>query len=501
MSKLGTLRRWGSMSSRYAHEGTALTTADEDRLSELIAEWQLLADLSFADLILWVPLRKDYQSWPEGHVAIAHIRPTTAPTVFAHDVIGGELTWGENPRIDQALSQGEIVRDTEPEMVGDLLIKEETVPVLYQGHVIAVISRHRDAIQMRSASRLEINYREIAHKFYRMVSESTFPLKNSIYRAESAPRVGDGLLRLDSNGHIVYASPNARSALSRAGWESELENFNLGSVMTSIIGDSPAPTDEPWSLIVSGASLRRADFENESAIIDLLVIPLIEGKDRIGAIVLVHDVTELRRRDRALVTKDATIREIHHRVKNNLQTVSALLRLQSRRVEDPTAAAALAEAVRRVASIAIVHETLASSSAERVAFDEVFDRIVHNAIELSSRPIDIRIEGRFEEFDSQVATPLALVVTELIHNAIEHGLEKSGDYLRVHVLRTENSCTITVADNGAGLPSDFSIVSSSNLGLQIVRTLTENELKGSISITRVGDETQAVLAFPLFNKS
>ena len=489
------------MNSRYAPESTALTPADVERLSELITEWQLLADLSFADLILWVPLRKDYQSWPEGHIAFAHIRPTTAATVFAQDLIGTELTWGENPRIDQALSQGEIVRDTEPEMVGDLLIKEETVPVLFEGHIIAVISRHRDAIQMRSASRLEINYREIAHKFYRMVAESTFPLKNSIYRAESAPRVGDGLLRLDSNGHIVYASPNARSALSRAGWDAELENYNLGSVMDSILGASPAPTDEPWSLIVSGASLRRADFENDQATIDLLVIPLIEGKDRIGAIVLLHDVTELRRRDRALVTKDATIREIHHRVKNNLQTVSALLRLQSRRVEDPTAAAALAEAVRRVASIAMVHETLASSSTERVAFDEVFDRIVHNAIELSSRPIEIRMEGSFGEFDSQVATPLALVVTELIHNAIEHGLERSGDYLRVLIEHTDSHCKITVADNGAGLPEDFSIVTSSNLGLQIVRTLTENELKGSIAITRLDAETQGILTFPIFNKS
>ena len=134
------------MSSRYAFEGTALTADDQERISELIAEWQLLSDLSFADLILWVPKRKDYQSWPTGHVAIAHTRPTTAATVFTQDLVGQEIAWGDNPRIDQALSQGEIVRDTEPEQVGDLLIKEETVPVLFHGHVIAVISRHRDCL-------------------------------------------------------------------------------------------------------------------------------------------------------------------------------------------------------------------------------------------------------------------------------------------------------------------------------------------------------------------
>ena len=476
---------------------TALSQADRDRLSELVAEWQLLADLSFADLILWVPKRRDYITWPEGYVAIAHIRPTTAATVFTQDVIGRELTWGENPRIDRALAQGEIVRDSQPELVGDLLIKEETVPVLYQERVIAVISRHRDAVQMRSASRLEINYREIAHNIYRMVSEGAFPIQNSIYRAESAPRVGDGLIRLDAAGNITYASPNARSALSRAGWDAELENHIFGEVLETLSKSLKQATDERWRTVMNGEQLRRADFDNELGIMDLLIIPLTQGQDRIGAIVLIHNVTELRRRDQALVTKDATIREIHHRVKNNLQTVSALLRLQSRRVEDPTASAAMAEAIRRVASIAIVHETLSTSSTETVAFDEIYDRIVYNAIELSSRPITLAKEGTFGIFSAQQATPLALVITELIHNSLEHGLAETGDTLRAEISRTADSCTISIIDNGGGLPEDFEWEQSSNLGLQIVLTLTENELKGTISLTRVGDQTWATLNFPI----
>ena len=479
-----------------AYSQTALTSADKERLSELIAEWQLLSDLSFADLILWVPKRKDYQSWPEGFIAIGHIRPTTAATVFAHDVIGDELNWGDNPRLDQALSQGEIVRDSEPEQVGDLLIKEETVPVLYDGHVIAVISRHRDAVQMRSASRLEINYREIAHKIYRMISEGTFPIQNIIYRAESAPRVGDGLIRLDPSGLITYTSPNARSALSRAGWDAEIDNHIFGAVLETIASSDGEATDETWSAIFSGKNLRRTDLDNGRAILDLLIIPLIEGGDRIGAIVLVRDVTELRRRDRALLTKDATIREIHHRVKNNLQTVSALLRLQSRRVEDPEASQALAEAVRRVASIAIVHETLSTSSAETVLFDEVYDRIIHNAIELTERPVRLMKTGEFGVFGAQQATPLALVITELIHNSLEHGLAETGDLLHVDVSIQGDNVVVRVIDNGVGLPSGFSFKDSANLGLQIVRTLTENELKGNIKLLRIGGETQAILTFP-----
>ena len=212
-----------SSRSDLAYSHTALTVKDRERLSELISEWQLLSDISFSDLILWVPRRKDYQSWPEGHIAIAHIRPTTAPTVFAQDVIGQELTWGKNARIDQTLSTGAIIRDSEPEMVGDILIKEETVPVHFEGQTIAVISRHRNAVAMRSGSPLEINYREIAHKVFRMIAEGTFPIQDSIYQAEYAPRVGDGLVRLDALGAATYASPNARSAISRLGWDNEIE--------------------------------------------------------------------------------------------------------------------------------------------------------------------------------------------------------------------------------------------------------------------------------------
>jgi len=130
-----------------------------------------------------------------------------------------------------------------------------------------------------------------------------------------------------------------------------------------------------------------------------------------------------------------------------------------------------------------------------VLFDEVYDRIVQNAIELSARPISLGKIGEFGLLDSQVATPLALVITELIHNSLEHGLDKSGDQLRIEVDQQGDKYEIKVIDNGEGLPADFDWEKSSNLGLQIVRTLTENELKGSIVLNRVKDETVALLTF------
>jgi two-component sensor histidine kinase len=469
------------------------------RIRELTSDWQLLADLSFADLILWVPLRKDFKSWPTGYVAVAHIRPTTAATVFPQEVIGEEISWGSRPRIDQALSAAEIIRDAQPEKFGELLIKEETIPVIFNEQVIAVISRHRNAELMRQPSRLELNYREVAHNVFRMVAEGTFPYTEHSELFDPAVRVGDGLIRLDINGAITYASPNAKSAFNRMGLAGELEGSNLGEVARTVSLVKADAHEEAIEVSLSGKSLRRVEIENLGGTIDLMALPLLAATDRIGAIVLLQNVTELRRRERELVTKDATIREIHHRVKNNLQTVSALLRLQSRRIEDPAASAALNEAVRRIASIALVHETLSSSTEASVAFDDVLDRLDTHALELSPRMGELQIsrDGALGSLDPRIATPLSLVVTELIHNALEHGLAISGENLKIEVSRVGDVATLTIFDDGIGLPEGFSLSESANLGLQIVRTLTENELKGSINLVRTDRGTEAQLKFPL----
>ena len=481
-------------------EGRTPSTAEEiHTLRELVADWQLLSDLSFADLILWVPLRKDDASWPTGYIAVAHIRPTTAATVFAHDVIGDEIRWGEKFYIDQALSHGEIVRDTEPQLLGEVMVKEETIPVIMGEKVIAVISRHRNSDLMRQPSRLELNYREIAHELYRMVAEGNFPYRNAGSLFDPTPRVGDGLIRMDVNGTISYASPNARSAFSRMGWTNELAGYSLGEIAETVSREKSDAQEEALVTSLSGRSLRRVEVENVGGVIDLIVLPIIAGANRTGAIVLLNNVTELRRRERELVTKDATIREIHHRVKNNLQTVSALLRLQARRIEDPGASQALNEAVRRIASIALVHETLSSSADSMVAFDEVLDRLVAHALELTPRmsELDIARSGSLGSLESRIATPLALVITELIYNALEHGLESEGSKLEIAINRQGKQVTVVISDDGVGLPEGFNLAESANLGLQIVRTLTENELRGKLTLISDESVTKAILEFPL----
>ena len=478
------------------HDRTDLDDGDLGHLQRLVAEWQLIADLSFADLVLWVRTREG--CW----VAAALMRPTTGPTVYPDDVVGLELK--QATRLERAWSSGRIGRETEPEWAARVPVRQEAVPVRRDGHAVAVLSRDTSLAVPRMPSQLELTYLTSASELLQMVAEGTFPFPGRDPDPEHAPRVGDGLLRLDRTGHVVYASPNALSAYRRLGVPGDLLGAHLGSTIARLSA-APGTLDEPRGSAALAAALRfreprDSEVEAHGSVVLLRVLPMMPGGEPRGALLLVRDVTEVRHRDRQLMGKDATIREIHHRVKNNLQTVAALLRLQARRMGDPAARAALEESVRRVASIAMVHETLSLALDERVAFDAVADRVLAMCAEVATPESQVQVvrSGSFGVLVAEVATPLAMVLTELVQNAVEHAFPSATGRVEVQVSQDSEGLSVVVADDGRGLPEGFELAGSPRLGLQIVRTLVDGELRGTI-VLEPGSfgGTRAVLRVPL----
>jgi two-component sensor histidine kinase len=482
-----------------ARELTPLTEADIEWLHALVSDWQLLADLSFADLVLWAPLRKR-----PGWVALAQMRPTTGPTSFHDDTVGSRAAALQRPFVDAAYAEQRICREGDPDWTQGVPVRRETIPVTRDGQVIAVIERSTNLNSARTPSRLELTYLKGADDLAQMIAAGMFPHPGEEPALVRSPRVGDGLLRLGRSGKVSYASPNALSAYRRLGLSADLVGADLGPLTARLCAPGQ-PADDSLALTASGRAPRETEVEGNGSVVQLRSIPLVVAGQRTGALVLVRDVTELRRRERELMTKDATIREIHHRVKNNLQTVAALLRLQARRLAAPEARAALEEAVRRVGSIAIVHETLSHTPEEIVDFDDIAERVAAMAGEVSAPEGRVTpvVSGRFGLLPAVVATPLALVLTELMQNALQHGLAPSPGAppcgtLRVNVDRTATRLTATVEDNGVGLPAGFSLDATTSLGLQIVRTLVEAELGGSLAISpRPGGGTVVLVDLPL----
>jgi two-component sensor histidine kinase len=467
-----------------AHRHTELTEAGLDWLHALVSDWQLLADLSFADLVLWAPLRHR-----GGWVALAQMRPTTGPTAIPDDVVGCVLPAGSRPFLDVARQDRRICREGDPEWMDGVPVRHETIPVSTDGQVIAVVERSTNLSSARTPSRMELTYLRAADDLAQMMAAGLFPCPGDAPALVRSPRVGDGLLRLGRSGKVTYASPNALSAYRRLGLAADLVGAELGP-LTARLCAGHAPRDDSLMLAASGRAAREAEVEGHGSVVQLRTIPLIVGGSRAGALILLRDVTELRHRERELITKDATIREIHHRVKNNLQTVAALLRLQARRLQAPDARAALQEAVRRVGSIALVHETLSQAPEEAVDFDEIARRVAMMAGEVSAAEARVFpvLSGTFGPLPGAVATPLALILTELLQNAVQHGLSRPAGGMPAGVLevtaqRLGQRLIVTVTDNGAGLPAGFDLDTSTSLGLQIVRTLVVAELGGQLEIT------------------
>ncbi|MFE5741416.1 sensor histidine kinase [Streptomyces celluloflavus] len=476
---------------------TALSDSDLEWLHLLVSEWQLLSDLSFADLVLWVPTRDGTR-----YVSVAQMRPNTGPTSYQDDMVGHLVPRGRRPMLDSALDEGRIVREGDPEWREEVPVRVESIPVRRECRVLGVIARNTNLLTVRTPSRLELTYLQSASDLAQMIAAGTFPFPGQQVDMDASPRAGDGLIRLDAEGVVQYASPNALSAYHRLGLAADLVGHHLGQT-TAELAPARGPVDEALVKLASGWAPREFEVEGADGVIQLRAIPLKPKGTHIGSLVLLRDVTELRRRERELITKDATIREIHHRVKNNLQTVAALLRLQSRRMDSEQGREALNEAVRRVGSIAIVHETLSQNLDERVEFDEIADRVLAMVAEISPGRVTARRTGRFGILDAEVATPLSMVLTEVLQNALEHAFDQ-GEQGVVEVgavrggSRTEPRLLVTVRDNGRGLPEGFDPHRAGNLGLQIVRTLVEGELGGKFDMVPGPERgTQVILDVPV----
>ncbi|MFM6971816.1 MAG: sensor histidine kinase [Rhodoluna sp.] len=456
--------------------------ADIEWLNLLLADWQLVADLAFADLVLWLPT-------PDGSfIAAGHARPSSAATIFYRDISGQPVKKEWAAQVKKAFETGDVV-DTKAQASADgTTSRMSAIPVRRKLSAksdevsslpIAVVTRHTNLTEVLMPNRLQLNYLGCANDLLVMIADGNYPdLGNPTGPRRGAPRANDGLLRLDVDGVVTFASPNGLSAFNRLGIVGELEGKSLAEVSTPVVKGKNV--DESLPLVLTGRAPWRTDMESRTMTLTVRAIPLKAKGVRIGAIVLCRDATELRKQERELITKDATIREIHHRVKNNLQTVASLLRIQARRSESDEAKESLDQAMRRVSAIALVHDTLSEGLNQDVNFDEVFDRILMLATEVASSlnsTVRTLVDGKFGQLKSDIATPLAVALTEIVTNAVEHGLADRSGVVAVNAERKQKQLLITVSDNGKGLAGGKV---GSGLGTQIIRTLIEGELRGTI---------------------
>jgi two-component sensor histidine kinase len=463
--------------AELAETEAGLTTPDVEHLTRLVASWSLLSDLAFSDMLLLAP-----RTVGEGWIVLGQVRPNNRATLLSDDLVGTVQSRSTWPLAGEAFETKQVVQGTARLEGVEGEVPVSCVPVGFRGGVIGVLVRLQGPLR-GPASVYEQVYLNVFERLCAMVGEATFPFREAEVAGPGLPRVGDGIVLIDNRRLVEFATPNATNALHRLGIYDAIDGRALKDA-----GLRFRALDR--TIEFGLPTLEEVDRGSDVAIL-FHCVPLLAAGEVTGVVVLLRDVSDVRRLDRLVLHKDQAIREVHHRVKNNLQTISSLLRLQARRSDDPHTATALLEAERRIRSIALVHEVLSREPGEQVSFQEIVPPLVAMVEDsvLSSHPVEITVNGDMGDLVTDVATPLAVVLAELLTNAVEHAFtgfggpdEQDVGLVTLDLSHEDGVATAVVRDNGRGLPEGFTLDRPTSLGLSIVTDLVRTQLGGTIEM-------------------
>jgi two-component sensor histidine kinase len=486
------------------HSCEGLSQQDIEYLDKVEGNLAILSDLSRADALLYCLLT------PERAVVVAQASPHSILPIYDESLITREVTAREEPGVLRALKEGrrsmEEVRragNGAPSRSGAAPIVQETFPVWSRdGRVLAALVIETNLIEHVRQRRRSKVFQRALKQFRRTVLAGGLPGADQL----SPFAEHDGVMFIDEQRRIQYVSGVATNLYRKLGYVGNLSKRHIEDLE---LDDSSLA----FEAIAEGRCIER-----EIEVGDLVwvkkaipiysygsrfrkILPMVDTDPKLeGVLLTIRDETEARRQDDELRVKVAMIQEIHHRVKNNMQTIASLLRLQSRRAETEETRRALQEGINRILSVAVIHEFLAHQEARVINIRDVSQRIINQIREGvldHEKGIRLDLHGPNIYLPTQPATVCALVINELLQNALEHGYERQeGGTVTVHLKDDGEQVTISVDDDGVGLPQEFDLARTNSLGLQIVKTLAEGDLKGNFELIGRDRGVSAVVAFP-----
>ena len=484
-----------SVATSSAIVETRLSENAAHLLGTIRASLPLLSDLMRADLIVYLPGNN-----PGEAVMAAESRPATVPSVFSESQLGRIVIEEEERALFRVLRNGAPQHEASRVTLRGTPYGHEIWPIKSEGKVIGALGVVVALLERGRQRKKSIVFRRAIAQVRQMV------LRGQLEGPDNISRLGEhvGPLVVGSSGAILYISSIAEALYRKLGYTHSLlktkvqdlktdESVVFQALETGTCTERPVQENALWwvkqvipLVPKSPHALRRRLFGNGAGEIE-------------GAIVAIHDVTEERQKEQELKIKSTMIKEIHHRVKNNLQTVAALLRLQSRRTDSAAVEEILRQTISRILSIAFVHEFLSLDASNVIDVKEILQRIIGEASRSALDPekrIRFLLEGATIYLPAQQATSCALIVNELLQNAVEHGYNtKSEGTIAVSLADCGSEMRVEVVDDGEGLGPDFDLVQNGSLGLHIVQTLVREDLKGRFELTN-GLGVRAVVTFP-----
>lgn len=460
----------------------------------------ITADLSRSDLLLLRPLNAHQVQ------VVAQARPRSISPVHTENLAGLILGQRDAPMAFEALRHRRNFH-SQIELPSGAPVQEDARPIYGEGgELLGLLSIRTSLIQ--------IERHRHRHKSFRRAIEW---LKAMCVQGELAGAANlspfqemDGILMVDTQLKITYLSGIAGNLYRRLGYMEDLRGRPLNYLHT---GDDVLAITAMQTRQGVEQEFKSGDFEWVRKAMAIWAPPTFRGMlarltakhtpGDVGAVlIMVHDATEERRKRAELEVKSTMIQEVHHRVKNNLQNVAAVLRMQQRRAREVETKQALTEAISRILSVAVIHEFLSLDESQSINVRDVCQRIITQTRQLMTpgQEVEFVIEGPAIYLPSAQATAIALVINELVQNALEHGYEhRAHGLIKVVLTDGGDSVKLEVCDDGEPLSTDFDLALTTSLGLQIVRSLVQADLRGEIRLEN--DPERGVVATVIFPKA
>ena len=463
-------------------------------LDRLAGDIGLLADISRADVLVFCPD-------PTGRAVVtAQARPHSVPPIYDADVVGQTVEPAEYPALFRALASGQPTagEHTHPAFGAPVIL--EVFPLQVDSRVIGALSVEKTLIEHERHQRRARAFQQAVRAFQWAVSRGLIKGLNTL----SPFGEYDGILVVDTARRIQYASGVANNLYRRLGAMELLPGKRLSNLRAS--------DDTLVARALEEERCLEEETEEGAWLWVKKVIPLYgptgwrrylpwesDEPRLIGALLTIHDATAERQKEQMLKLKEAMLQEIQHRVKNSLQTIVSLLRMQARRVQSEETRQVLEESITRLLSVAAVHDFLYNPEGRVVNLRALSERILHETARVVLPPdkqIHLTLEGPDIYLPAQQATPCALIINELLLNALEHGYANQPvGTVSIALRETDKRITVEIHDDGSGLPQDFDINKHGSLGLSIVRSLVEDGLNGQFEL-RDCDGVMAIVSFP-----
>jgi two-component system, sensor histidine kinase PdtaS len=460
---------------------TNLSNEDIKQIYELVHNLSLIADLNQANVFIDCPTREKKHA-----IVIAEASPTTAPSLYKHSVVGKFAYETFEPAVFYTLRTGK------PNFLNRALtqegkkVEQSVVPIHgLKNKIIGVLIMEKDiSDKLKNQNKL---------KALTEANETLSELLLSI--VENSPFIPEiieeSFFIIDSNLNVLYSNPAAMNLVL----EMCLRECKMGKSILKYFPILKEILLLPDELVIQEVTIRNRVFQ-------LKKITLAQNENNNGSLIIFRDLTELREKERELTVKSFEIREIHHRVKNNLQTVASLLRLQMRRGIPEESKVHFIESLNRILSIASVYEIILSNSntqdfVEILILIEKIGNMLVSSNDHDNKSISIEYSGPKLYIKSNLAVSIALIINELIQNCVKHAF-LSTDEGKIKVIIRENGhmVNVKVSDNGIGCSTPI----TPSLGLDIVRMMIEHDLSGHFSIQGTDKGTDVFVEFPLIRE-